>query len=252
MKKTICIILAICFTAIIAYSGRRAWLINENYKQEATIHAAVLKYKPATALAQTQGMPPSGTPNPDQPEEIINPSIVELRAAHPGAIGWLTVPNTRIDYPFAQAQDNKYYLNRDVSGNFASTGTLFIDARCTDDFTSTHTIIYGHHTKNGSMFGSLKSFSDKPFFDENQYGYIYLPYANLTLEVFAYLVVNKNDQEIYNPDLSDVYFDYVKQKARHYRELGLTDTDRIVTLSSCSYEFSNARMVLLARIKPAQ
>jgi sortase B len=101
--------------------------------------------------------------------------------------------------------------------------------------------------KNGSMFGTLKSFADKDFFETNRYGTIYLPDATLTLEFFAYMVVKSTDTEIYSISPSESYFDYIRQNARQYRDIGLTDSDRIVTLSTCAYEFDNARMVLLAK-----
>ena len=237
MKKTICIILILGFVGLISYSGYRIWLIQDDYNQETKIHDMVMEYKP------------DGIPGPEQQEdEIANQSIIDLQGKYPDVIGWLTVPNTKIDYPFVQFTDNDYYLRRDIGGGYALAGTVFMDYRCNKDFTSPNTIIYGHHMKNESMFGTLKSFNGKTFFDENEYGYIYLPRENLTLEFFAYMVVNPNDQEIYSTGLSDTYLDYVKQNARNYRDVGLTEADRIVTLSTCAYEFNNARMVLLARV----
>jgi len=245
MKKTICIVLVIFFTAVIAYSGYRMFLIGEDYRHEAVIHNSVMEYKPAAAIDPNPGAPGAT----QEAGEIVNQDMIKMREVYPDAVGWLTVPNTRVDYPFVQSADNDYYLRRDINGKAASTGSIFMDFRCNKDFTSPNTIIYGHHTKNSSMFGSLESFNNSVFFESNKYGYIYLPHANLTLEYFAYMVVHTSDREIYDTQLSDTYFDYIKQNARYYRELELTDADRIVTLSSCSYEFSNARLVLLARIK---
>jgi len=234
MRKIICGILAFCFAAVIVYSGYRIWAIQADYKKEADMRGAVMEYRPE-----------------DQPGgEAANQSILHLQEKYPDVVGWLTVPNTNIDYPFAQSKDNDYYLRRDLNGSYAVAGTIFMDCRCEPDFTSKNTIIYGHHMKNGSMFGTLKSFNDKAFFDANKYGTIHLPHDTLTLEFFAYIVIDPvKENEIYNPVLSDTYFDYIKQKARHYRDVGLTGEDRIVTLSTCAYEFDNARMVLLARVR---
>jgi sortase B len=238
MKKAIITILSLFFIAVIAFSDYQLWKINEDYAEESKIHDMVLEYKP------------DDTHDPEQdPEvEVVNQSVIDLQGKYPDAVGWLTVPNTKIDYPFVWYKDNDYYLRRDINGKYALAGTLFMDYRCEKDFSSQNTIIYGHHMKNGSMFGTLKNFNDKAFFDANKYGTIYLPHANLTLEFFAYMVVQPTDREIYATELSETYFDYVKQKARHYRDVELSDNDRIVTLSTCSYEFNDARMVLLAKI----
>jgi len=123
-----------------------------------------------------------------------------------------------------------------------------MDFRNELDFSSQNTIIYGHNMKNGSMFGTLKAFSDRDFFGANMQGTIFLPRETLTLEFFAYLVVNHMDQEIYSMELSESYLDYVKKNARQYRDISLAADDRILTISTCSYEFNNARIVLLAVI----
>ena len=243
MKKYLVTFFSLLFIGIIAYSGYQLMKINEDYADEAEIHEQLLVYKPVKAHD------PAGGPEQEPSKEIVNQTLIELQWQYTDAVGWLTVPNTKIDYPFAQYTDNDYYLRRDINGKQAAAGTLFIDYLCEKDFTSPNTIIYGHHMKNGSMFGTLKSFNDKAFFDANRYGYIYLPYENLTLAFFAYMVVDPaTEKEIYQVALKDTYFDYIKQHARHYRDLGLTVDDRIVTLSTCAYEFNDARMVLLAKI----
>ena len=243
MKKPIFVILLLCFAAVIAYSGYRIWLIQDDYNREKQIRDIAMVYKPNVGidLGDIQNME-------SQAEYIVNLSIVDLREAHPDAIGWITIPNTNIDYPFVQSGDNDYYLHRDINGDRAAVGSIFMEHNCSSDFSSPNTIIYGHHMKNESMFGTLKYFNDKTFFEQNEHGFIYLPYENLKLEFFAYMVVSPNDREIYSVELSDTYFDYVKQNARYYRELGLAEGDKIVTISTCAYEFDNARMVLLARV----
>jgi len=229
MKKILFSVLALAFAALMAYSGWRAWQAYGDYRAEAEMHGAVMEYKPRDG----------GT---------ANQSVIDLQAKYPDVIGWLAVPGTNIDYPFVQSKDNDYYLRRDLNGDHAMAGTLFLDCRCARDFSSQNTIIYGHHMKNGSMFGTLKTFDDKAFFDENKRGTIYLPYETLSLDFFAYLVVKSTDVQIYSADFSEGYFEYVRQNARQYRDIGLTGRERIVTLSTCAYEFDGARMVLLAKI----
>jgi len=231
MRRSIAKILFILFAALTAYSGYRIWNIQSGYKKEAELHSGVMEYRPEP-----------------QDDELINRSVIDLQAKYPDVVGWLTVPGTGIDYPFVWHGDNEHYLRRDLNGGYAVAGTIFMDDRCEKAFTSQNTILYGHHMKNGSMFGTLKAFADKVFFDINRHATIYLPHETLTLEFFAYMIIKSGDKEIYSAALSENFIGYVRQNARHYRGVALAASDRIVTLSTCAYEFDNARMVLLARV----
>ena len=233
MKKNVLRLLALCFAVLLAYSGYRVWGIGANYRDEAEMHGAVLEFKP-------------------EPDSTDGQGLTDLRAKYPDAVGWLTVPDTGIDYPFVWYGDNDHYLRRDLNGEHATAGTLFMDFRCKRDFSSGNTIIYGHNMKNGSMFGTLKSFADKAFFDGAPTGTICLPHRTITLEFFAYLIVKSNDPEIYSADPDGACLDYIRQNARQYRDIGVTAGDRIVTLSTCSREFDDARGVLVARVGAGQ
>jgi len=233
MKKIIVSLFALFFAVIMLYSAYRLWEIYSVYRDEARLHGQVMEYKP----------------QPAEEEEIINQSVIDLQGKYPDIMGWLTIKNTDVDYPFVWYKDNDFYLRRDLDGKHAMAGTIFMDFRCEKDFTSQNTIIYGHNMRNGSMFGTLNRFNDQTFFDENRRGMIFLPYENIQLEFFAFVVVNPTtEREIYNIALSEGYWDYVKQKARYFRDIEFTDGDRLVTLSTCSYEFNNARMVLVGKV----
>ena len=217
--------------------------ICRDHAAEEEIHNVVLEYKPDIPL------PPE---NPiDEP--IINQSILDLQALNKDIVGWITVDNTKIDYPFVRYSDNSYYLRRDINGKYAQAGTLFMDHRCNKDFSSANSIIYGHHMKSGSMFGTLKNFNNKEFFDSNRTGTIFLANQTLTLEFFAFLVIKADDKEIYKTDFSEIgnatFIEYIEKNARYYRETPSTETDRFVTLSTCGYEFENARLVLIAKLR---
>ena len=180
---------------------------------------------------------------------IVNQSIVDLRdEVNPDVVGWLTIPDTRIDYPFALGDDNSYYLGRDMYGNDAVAGTLFMDCRCSADLSDFNTIIYGHNMKNNSMFGDLSHFADTWFFENNRRGTIFLDDGTYTLEIFAYMVVSAEDKVVYDPMIeSAAYYKYAAEYARNYRAPAVPSAN-VVTLSTCGYEFSGARIVLLANV----
>jgi sortase, SrtB family len=195
-----------------------------------------------------EGSQPEATPRE------MNQSIFNLQQRNAEALGWLSVPGTKIDYPFVQTEDNSYYLARNIDKEQASAGTLFLDYRNNAELLDFSSLIYGHHMRNGSMFGSLLSFEDQAFFDEHPIGILHLSYDTYELEIFAYMVVRADNATIYNNFDLDIhfhsdYFQYIAENARRYRDISLMPGDRILALSTCTYEFSNARTVLLSRLK---
>ena len=275
VKKTVKILVIAVLAAVIFVSGFELWKISAVYISEAKTKGSLAQYRPGGAY---NGAPAGSLPAPGNDAEnsasgnnsadinnagksvhadtdshryvkvIVNQSIVDMRnEVNRAAVGWLTIPETRIDYPFVLGADNSYYLGRDIYGNDAVAGTLFMDCRCSADFTDFNTIIYGHNMKNNSMFGDLSHFADTWFFENNRYGTIYLDDGTYTLEIFAYMVVSAEDKVIYNPavDRTGLY-EYAEKYARNYRTPDLSAN--VVTLSTCGYEFSGARIVLLANI----
>jgi len=258
LKKIIFLSVVLLLLAVIGYSGYQLWDIHQSTAQEAEVHRWLMQYHPM--LQPEASVEPSresaimdfneGTaPVP----QIVNQSIVDLQAERPSVAGWLTIPNTRIDYPFAQGVDNEQYLHLDLDGRWSAAGTIFIDFRNSRDLSDFNTIIYGHHMKSGSMFAALQEFNNRSFFDNNRTGTIFLANATYEIEFMAFAVIQPNDVEIYNPTITTdadrvAFLDHVRGVARHYRDVGVTENDRIITLSTCNYEFHNARMVLIGRL----
>ena len=245
---------ALALIPVIAYSAYRLWDIQKNYAMEAEMRAQLLPYRPVlprdNPAQAAQPLSPGETP---LPAPRANQSVVDLQALYPDAVGWLGIPGTAIDYPFAQSGDNDHYLHHDLDGKQSAAGSLFIDYRNPGDFSGFNTIIFGHNMKNGAMFGTLQKFNDEAFFNANKTGVIFLAGATFEVEIFAYAVVRPNDPVIYsaayaNEAEKQVFLDYVSAAARHYRNIGETASDHFVTLSTCSYEFNNGRMVLIGRL----
>jgi sortase B len=273
MKRTVRFLLITALIAVISVCGHELWRINEQYAQEAQLKDSLLRYRPDALTAQDfeeghwGGQNPSAPPqdsatDPTEPafakktdvsaahRKIVNQSVIDLQnEVNEDAVGWLTVPNTHIDYPIVLAGDNDYYLERNIYGKHAKAGSIFMDYRCAGDYADFNTVIYGHNMKNGSMFGCLKLFGDPSFFESNTSGTLYAVHNTYKLEIFAYMVVLANDDTIYDPSIDkDEWFDYVRKNARQYREPAPTSS--VVTLSTCAYEYDGARMVLLATMIP--
>ena len=46
------------------------------------------------------------------------------------------------------------------------------------------------------------------------------------------------------------FLDYIKDSAQQYRDIGLKDTDQVISLSTCVSASTNGRMIVFARINP--
>ena len=230
-RKIISGLLALCLLTVIGYSVARLWQIDTETAEESALHEQALQYKPAQ----------------DQSAEDPDP-LAQLREQNPDIVGWITVPGTNIDYPFVQAKDNDQYLRRDLSGAYATAGTVFMDYRSPADGAG-YSILYGHNMKNGTMFGTLKRFGEKEFFDAHPTGSILLRDGWHTLQFFACLIVGADDRIVYGQPMAPDFLANVSARATHYREgVSAGPADRIIALSTCAYVFQGARMVLIGKI----
>ena len=67
------------------------------------------------------------------------------------------------------------YVNKDVQGEFAFSGAIFLDSQNKRDFSDSYNLLYGHHMEGGAMFGDVVEFRDKSYFDSHETGTLYLP-----------------------------------------------------------------------------
>ena len=227
------------FTLVMCVSAYQLQKTQKHYQQEALLHQALLVYKPESIRM-----------NPSENEPS---AIALLRAQYPDVVGWITIPGTQIDYPFVQAEDNDKYLRADINGDYLYAGSIFMDALSAPDFSLFNTIIYGHNMKNGSMFGTLPIFRDEETFNRLTEGTVFLADAEYQFEIFACLLTNHDDSIVYTSLQNtavekQALLDYLKESASQYREIGVSTDDHILTLSTCSYEFSDARTVVVGRL----
>ena len=189
-------------------------------------------------------------------ENVLSPEICEelmeqaqeLQETYPDAIGWIYVPDTSINYPIMQGEDNDFYLTHGTDGRSLKCGCIELDFRCENRFQNNFNILYGHNMKNGSMFANVCRFKDKSYYDSHPYGWVYTADSVYRLDFFSVAVTDWHD-EIYNGFRSlDEWTPHLKEISRIYEEVELTEQDRLVLLSTCSYEFDNARTVLIGRL----
>ena len=171
--------------------------------------------------------------------EELKPNYDELYTMNNDFIGWLSIPNTKVDYPVMYTPNEpEYYLRRGFDKTYFQSGTPFIGENCTID--SDCLIIYGHNMKNGSMFAQLKKFSsNSDTYEKSKYFWIFTPEKNYRYEIIsAYTTGAKSDTYTLFKGPGEEFQEYLK-KIRGYSEIqtdagDLTVKDKIVTLSTCT------------------
>ena len=183
----------------------------------------------------------------------ILPRFKPLLEQNEDTIGWIKVPNTKwIDYPVVKYKDNELYLKHGFDRSRQRAGAIFMDFRNTGDATDRHTIIYGHHMQNGTMFKGLLKYEDREFFEENRLIYFSTLYEELEWEVFAAYVTgiefNYIRTRFNTPDEYIGFLNSLQSRSLYETDIKLSADDKILTLSTCTYDYSDARFVVHARL----
>lgn len=173
---------------------------------------------------------------------------------YPDAVGWLYSPNTPIDYGVVEAEDNDYYLHRFLDGSYSVGGSLFVDCACNPDFSSMNTAIYGHHMQDGSKFASLLNYGNVNYYREHPVMYLSTRDMNYRVEIFAaYLTDADSDSYTFNFESTQAYEAFLQRMSSQsdfQSDVELSPEDHIITLSTCSYEFYDARYVVQGKLVP--
>ncbi len=171
-------------------------------------------------------------------------------------VGWLYCPDTPINYPVVQAGDNDYYLRRLLDGTWNSSGSIFMDYRCPSDFSGWNSILYGHNMKNDSMFGTLQEYKEQEYYDAHPVLYLLTPEKDYKIELLGGYTTPGTAEDTYGlPDTQEGRDELVakaRQQSTFQTDTEVNAEERLITLSTCAYEYDNARYVLVGVLRPLE
>lgn len=260
MSKKIRVILTFVLLGIAAFAGWQIYLQQSEYQSGEKAYAELGQYvhhTDASVETSLTQLNPSESETRDDPKPADNinwPEVdfVALQAINPDIIAWIYIEGIDINYPVVQGEDNSYYLKHMADGSYNGSGAIFMDFRNESDFLDSHTIIYGHHMKNGTMFSGLDKYKKQEFYDKHPVALILTPDKKYQLEFFAGYVADVEAdawQLDFTMESKEDWIAAARSKSCFESSIIPAVTDKIVTLSTCSYEFSNARFVLLGVLK---
>jgi len=169
-----------------------------------------------------------------------------------GAKAWIKLEGTLIDYPIMQWTDNYYFLGRLPDGTIHRSGSIFLDFRNNADFSDKHSLIYGHESRTEDMFGALKNYRRQAFYDENPVIHIYTPERDYELVLFAAYLVDSGVEVPplrFNDESSfEAYINDLKRRSLFRSNVEVSPDDRIVSLCTCAYDYTNARLIIVGKL----
>lgn len=165
-----------------------------------------------------------------------------LKEINEDVIGWIRIENTDIDYPIVQAEDNDYYLHRDINKKYSTCGWIFMDYKNTNSFIDKNTVLYGHNIKSGIMFYDLQKILDNKL-GTNITIEIFTPGEKLEYRVYSSYLEEPEDYAIKSNlvEESDVQ-DYIKEmldRSSILYNIVPDKTDKLITLSTCDSSGKN-------------
>lgn len=191
-----------------------------------------------------------------QEEEKRQQLMQSLLKINKDIVGWINMGNTRINYPVVQGKDNEYYLDHNIEKKSSKYGSIFVDYRNKNlpKFVNAekNIIIYGHHMKDGTMFGDLMLYKDEKFFKDNQIISFDIFPQQYKWQIFAAYVTNTDFNYIKTDFKNDAEFNEfiksIREKSWYINDTIPNSKDIILTLSTCSYEFEGARFVIHSKL----
>ena len=251
-RENIRILIGILAAAIFLFSGYKVC----NYYYEARQSSIVTDDLIGKAVEIVQDIQPESNTEFSliaEPTEY-SPITVDfsiLQAENEDIVAWIYCEDTPINYPIVQRDDNSFYLRRLTDGSWNMAGTLFLDYRCKADFSDSTSIVYGHNMKNDSMFGILPNYAEQSYFDEHPTMYLLTPETDYRVNLFAGYVT-PSDSEAYQLQFSEgekqQFIERAKKLSDFQTDVEVTQDACLLVLSTCSYEYSDARYVLIGKL----
>ena len=246
--------------SIIALLGSAAWLVNDYFIQPYLIEKRNSEF---ASIIDGENSDPGKVAekleNLNSEDKAL--TFGKLKKINSDFNSWLVFPGADISLPVVQYKDNSKYLRKSFDGKYSVGGTAFIDCYNGAPYSDRNTVIYGHHMRDGSMFGLIKRYKSADAFKKNPLIYVYTENESYVYKIYGVFLSNANvaDDNGYvfgytfkNVSTEDNFAAFMEEvRLRSYYNTGVDyqEGDKILTLSTCDKtEMKNGRLVVVARL----
>ncbi len=203
-------------------------------------------------------------PGIDFPDGMLE-KYVDLYARNQDFVGWVEIDGLDISLPVVQGVDNNQYLKTDFDGKTSKYGSIFMNSANSFDTLNYNTTLFGHHMKDQKMFGKLKEYKTVAGYKKAPLIEFNTLYGDYKWKIFAVFITNGTSSGdngyLFNYMFTDLstnekveeFLGEIKLRSIYYPEVDIAVSDKILTLSTCTYELDEGRLIIMARmVRPGE
>lgn len=250
MRKIINIILVAIIIVCLSIIGYKYY----NYNKDDKLNSEIQDLQPVINEASDSDNNSSGeNDGQDQSKDgdyVNSANEEQLKSINSDYKMWIQIENTNINYPVVQGSDNDYYLKHNFRKESNISGTVFVES-ANDIDNDKNIILYGHNMRNGTMFNNITNYKEESFFNEDNKINIIMNNTLYEYEVFSVYVKNVSEVNLAIGFANeDEFINYAYNEADeslYKKDVDFSAEDNLITLVTCSYEFTDARTIVVAR-----
>lgn len=259
IRKVIADLSVLALVACGVYFGVYAYQSHAAKAQQAEISGQIITEDTVDSESDVWAEFFAQYPNIQLPEGMMA-KYAYLYAINQDLVGWLRIPNSIVDVQVVQSEENGEYLKKDFYGNYSRYGCPYMDYRNDPKYLGQNTIIYGHHMSDGLVFADLTKYKTIEGFQESPIIRFDTLYRSYTFKVYAVIITNSQADDdngyIFNYTVTDFgseenfmeYIAAVDERKLYTTGVDIQPDDKLITLQTCTYEFSDARLVVIGRM----
>ncbi|MGN1443246.1 MAG: sortase domain-bontaining protein [Acutalibacteraceae bacterium] len=192
--------------------------------------------------------------------ENLQLKYAKLYATNQEFVGYLSAEGIGLSLPVVQTTDDEKYLKKNFYGQNTKYGCPFVTHLNNIETLDMNTVIFGHHMNDGTVFGALDKYKTIDGFKKAPVITFNTLYKNYKWKVIAAFITNADEKDdngfvfrYYFTSLSTeeryaAYLNELAQRSLYDTGVDVLPSDKILTLSTCSHEFDDARFVVVARL----
>lgn len=202
-------------------------------------------------------------PNVKFPEGL-SLKYAKLYAVNQDFVGYISIDNFGVGLPVVQSkkdtEEDNYYLRKSFYKKYSVYGCPFVPKNNDMKNLDRNTVIFGHNNNSNIAFAPVNKYKTVDGYKQAPVIQFDTVYGNHKWKIVAAFIINTKAKDdngyIFNYTFTKMeddeefmnYISFVKERSLYDTGVDILPTDKILTLSTCTHDFDDARFVVVARL----